>query len=170
MSNAIPMSQSRSFQTHLVLPPDTNQHSSIFGGKVLAYIDEIAAITSMKHAKSGVVTASFDSVDFVSPAYVGEILELEAFVTSTGRSSMEIYVRVMSQNIKTGEKKLTTESFVTMVAIDEAGKPTPVPGIYPETEREKKLFDTGATRQQLRKAKRQNTRERRKLLDNDESY
>ncbi|MFP3919564.1 acyl-CoA thioesterase [Lysinibacillus telephonicus] len=168
MSNAVPMSQSRSFQTHLVLPPDTNQHSSIFGGKVLAYIDEIAAITSMKHAKSGVVTASIDSVDFVSPAYVGDILELEAFVTSTGRTSMEVYVRVMSRNIKTGEKKLTTESFVTMVAIDESGKPTPVPGVYPETEREKKLFDTGPSRQKLRKAKRENAKERRQLLDNED--
>ncbi len=168
MSNAIPMSQSRSYQTHLVLPPDTNQHSSIFGGRVLAYIDEIAAITSMKHAKSGVVTASIDSVDFVSPAYVGDILELEAFVTSTGRTSMEVYVRVTSRNIKTGETKLTTESFVTMVAIDEEGKPTPVPSIYPETEREKKLFETGPSRQKLRKAKHENSKERRKLLDNND--
>ena len=63
-NNAVPMSQSRTVQSRLVLPPDTNNHNSIFGGRVLAYIDEIAAITAMKHAKGLVVTASIDSVDF----------------------------------------------------------------------------------------------------------
>ena len=166
MTNEVPISYSRSFQTHLVLPPDTNHHGSIFGGKVLAYIDEIAAITSMKHAKSEVVTASFDSVDFISPAYVGEILELEAMVTSTGQSSMEVYVRVNARNLKTGELKLTTESFVTMVAVDESGKPVKIPKVFPETERERQLFVTGPARRELRQAKRLNMKERRRLLEN----
>ena len=164
MDNAVPMSSSRSFQTHLILPPDTNHHQSIFGGRVLAYIDEIAAITAMKHAKSEVVTASFDSVDFISSAYAGEILELEAMVTATGRSSMEIYVRVMAYNIQSGERKLTTESFVTMVAVDAKGKPKSVPGVFPETDREKSLFETGQIRRELRQAKRKSTKERRTML------
>lgn len=159
MSIAYPMSRSRSTQTRLVLPPDTNQYGSIFGGKILAYIDEIAAIACMKHTKKEVVTASFDSVDFVSPAYVGDMLELEAIVTSTGRTSMEVYVRVMSRNVKTGEEKLTTESFVTMVAIDKGGKPTPIPAIYPETEEEEKLYKAGVERQRLRKEKRNKVKE-----------
>lgn len=149
------MSQSRTVQTKLILPPDTNYHHSIFGGKVLAYIDEIAAIASMKHAKSEVVTASIDSVDFVSPAYVGEVLELDAMVTSTGRSSMEIYVRVMCKNLITSEERLTTESFVTMVAIGENGKPIEVPKVFPETEFERRLFETGPLRRENRKAKRE---------------
>ena len=69
MLKPIPMSQSRTVQTRLVLPPDTNHMDTIFGGKVLAYIDEIAAVTSMKHAKMQTVTASFDSVDFFSPVH-----------------------------------------------------------------------------------------------------
>lgn len=154
MSIAYPMSVSRSTQTRLILPPDTNHHGSIFGGKVLAYVDEIASIASMKHTKSEVVTASLDSVDFVSPAYAGDILELEAVVTSTGRTSLEVYVRVTSLNIKTGEKKLTTESFVTMVAIGDDGKPKEVPGVYPETEEEEKLYQAGLERQKQRKEKR----------------
>lgn len=165
MNNEVPMNFSRSFQTHLILPPDTNHHGSIFGGRVLAYIDEIAAITAMKHAQCQAVTASFDSVDFITPAYEGDILELEAVVTSTGRSSMEVYVRVMSRNIRTNEKKLTTESFVTMVAVDKEGKPVQVPKIYPETELEKQLFDTGEARREIRKAKRENTKVRRLLLE-----
>ena len=86
---ARPMKESRTIQTKLVLPPDTNHMDSIFGGKVLAYIDEIAGISAMKHSRKQVVTASIDSVDFLSSAHVGDVLELEANVTSTGRTSME---------------------------------------------------------------------------------
>ena len=145
------MSQSKTIQTHLILPPDTNHHQTIFGGKVLAYIDEIADIAAMKHAKLAVVTASIDSVDFLSSAKVGDVLELMAIVSSTGRSSMEVYVRVTSMNLLTGEEKLTTESYLTMVAVDENGKSIPVPGIYPETEDEILLFESGAARREHRK-------------------
>lgn len=154
MNNSIPMSQSRTMKTTLVFPPDTNHHGSIFGGKILAYIDEIAAIAAMKHAKSEVVTASIDSVDFVTPAYEGDIIELEAVVSSTGRSSMEVYVRVVSHNVVTSEKLLTTESFVTMVAVDASGKPKEVPAVYPETDEEKRLFENGPLRREHRRAKR----------------
>ncbi|MEI4772006.1 acyl-CoA thioesterase [Psychrobacillus sp. FJAT-51614] len=151
MMNTNPMSQSRTIQTHLILPPDTNHHQTIFGGRVLAFIDEIAAISSMKHANGAVVTASIDSVDFLSSAKVGDVLELEAVVSNTGRSSMEVYVRVTSTNLITGEEKLTTESFVTMVAVDENGNPVPVPGIHPETEEETRLFESGPARRIHRK-------------------
>ena len=161
MENAVPMGQSRTIQTRLVLPPDTNHLNSIFGGKVLAYIDEIAAIAAMKHAQGEVVTASIDSVDFVSPVYAGDVIELEALVASTGRTSIEVYVRVVSRNLKTKTKKLTTESFVTMVAIDEHGKPVEVASVIPETEFEKHLFETGAERQEHRKAKRALSKKRR---------
>ena len=153
MTEKRPMSQSRTIQTKLVLPPDTNHLQTIFGGKVLSYIDEIAAITAMKHAKKAVVTASIDSVDFVSSARVGDVLELEAVVTSTGRTSMEVFVSVHSMNLLTGETKLTTESFLTMVAMDENNKPTLVPGIYPETETEKSLFETAPARREHRKVR-----------------
>ncbi|HWL26893.1 MAG TPA: acyl-CoA thioesterase [Ureibacillus sp.] len=148
MENSVPMSRSRTIQSHLVLPPDANHHLSIFGGKVLAYIDEVAAIASMKHAKSEIVTAAFDSVEFKSPAYVGDILELEAVVTSTGKTSMEVYVKVKSVNFRTGEEKITTESFVTNVAIDNKGIPIPVPPVFPETEEEKLLYERGLLRRQ----------------------
>ena len=153
MKNTLPMSFSKSIQTRLVLPPDTNHHQSIFGGKVLAYIDEIAAIAAMKHCQGEVVTAS--------SAYAGDMIELEAVVSGTGRTSMEVYVRVVSRNIKTGAKKLTTESFVTMVAIDENGKPKEVPGVEPETDFERHLFETGPIRQEHRKQKRALSKKRR---------
>lgn len=151
MQENSPMSQSRTIQTKLVLPPDTNHLQTIFGGQVLAYIDEIAAITAMKHSKRAVVTASIDSVDFVSSARVGDVLELEAIVSSTGRTSMEVFVSVYSMNLLTGVTKLTTESFLTMVAMDEHNKPIAVPGIFPETEAEKSLYETGPARREHRK-------------------
>ncbi|HEX5564414.1 MAG TPA: acyl-CoA thioesterase [Sporosarcina sp.] len=150
-----PMSQSRTVQTKLVLPPDTNHHGTIFGGRVLAYIDEIAAIAAMKHSHAAVVTASIDSVDFLSSARVGDVLELEAIVCSTGRSSMEVFVTVHSENLLTGESKLTTESFLTMVALDESNIPTPVPGVFPETEEETALYETGPARRAHRKQRRE---------------
>jgi acyl-CoA hydrolase len=153
MQEKVPMSQSRTIQTKLVLPPDTNHLQTIFGGQVLSYIDEIAAITAMKHSKTAVVTASIDSVDFLSSARVGDVLELEALVTSTGRTSMEVFVTVHSMNLLTGVTKLTTESFLTMVAMDENNKPTTVPEIYPETEAEKSLYETGPARREHRKVR-----------------
>lgn len=146
------MSESRTIQTKLVLPPDTNHLQTMFGGNVLAYIDEIGAIAAMKHANSAVVTASIDRVDFVSAARAGEILELEAVVSATGRTSMEIYVLVHSFNpLNGGERRLTTESFLTMVAMGEDGRPIPVPKIVPETAEEKALFDMGPARLAHRK-------------------
>ncbi|MBT2582733.1 acyl-CoA thioesterase [Planococcus sp. ISL-109] len=146
------MSESRTIQTKLVLPPDTNHMESIFGGKVLAYIDEVAGISAMKHARRHVVvTASIDSVDFLSSAKVGDVLELEANVTSTGRTSMEVYVRVKSINLETAEERLTTESFLTLVAIGDNGKPTAVPPVYPETDGEKLFFESAPARREYRK-------------------
>ncbi|WP_458415100.1 acyl-CoA thioesterase [Schinkia sp. CFF1] len=141
---------SRTFQTRLVLPQDTNHMGSLFGGVVMSHIDEIAGITAMRHSKSVVVTASIDTVNFVSSAKVGDILFLEASVISTGRTSMEIYVKVETEHLETGIRTLTTNAITTMVAIDANKRPTPVPGVIPETEEEKKLFNEAQKRKKRR--------------------
>nr|WP_285289084.1 acyl-CoA thioesterase [Bacillus sp. ISL-47] len=143
--------RSKTIQTKLVLPPDTNHLQTIFGGKVLSYIDEIAALAAMKHSNHAVVTASIDSVDFLSSATVGDALSLEAYVTSTGRTSMEVYVKVRSTDLLTGDSKLTTESFLTMVAVDENGRPVPVPNVIPLSDEEIRLHETAAARKEHRK-------------------
>ncbi|MGD6832993.1 acyl-CoA thioesterase [Sutcliffiella halmapala] len=153
-TNSVSSNQSRTIQTRLVLPPDTNHMGTIFGGVILSYIDEIAAITAMKHSRNVVVTASIDQVTFLSPAKVGDILTLEAIVASTGRTSMEIFVKVENENYETGEKTTTTTSFLTMVAKGKDGKPTPVPGVIPETEAEKMLFNSASERKMKRLEKR----------------
>ncbi|WNB91754.1 acyl-CoA thioesterase [Bacillus sp. NEB1478] len=141
---------SRTIQTKLVLPPDTNHMGTIFGGRVLSYIDEIAAIAAMKHSQKVVVTASIDNVNFLSSAKVGDILILEGVVISTGRTSMEVYVKVECQNLETGNRTLNTTSILTMVAIDAEGTPTPVPSVIPETKEEAVLFQSARLRKENR--------------------
>lgn len=107
-----PVRISRTIMTQIVFPSDTNSYGTMFGGKVMEYIDKIAAIASMRHARKPVVTASSDSLDFLAPIRLGEAIELEAFVTWTHRSSMEVYVKVKSENLLTGEQRTDRKSVV----------------------------------------------------------
>jgi acyl-CoA hydrolase len=149
-----PCSASRTVMTQLIFPSDTNHHGTMFGGKVMEYIDKIAAIACMRHARMAVVTASSDSLDFVAPIRQGEVIELVAFVTWTHNSSMEVVVNVHSENPLTGDRRLTVTAFLTCVALDEQGKPTRVPEAAPETEEETLLHSGAPERYQLRKQRR----------------
>ncbi|GAA4878609.1 acyl-CoA thioesterase [Paenibacillus vulneris] len=151
MSEAKPARMSRTTMTDIIFPSDTNYHGTMFGGIVMRYIDKIATIASMRHSRRGVVTASSDSLDFLAPVKVGEAIMLEAYVSWTHRSSMEVFVKVESENLFTGERKTTATSFLTFVALDDQGKPTPVPAVIPETDEERRLFDSAEERYQARK-------------------
>lgn len=142
---------SRTMMTDLVLPPDTNNHGTIFGGNVMAYIDKIASIASMRHARRPVVTASSDSLDFLEPVKAGEAIRLEAYVTWTHKTSMEVFVKVESENLMTGEVKLTATAYLTFVALGSDGRPTYVPPVMPETDEEQRQYESGPTRYELRK-------------------
>lgn len=146
-----PASASRTVMTDIVLPPDTNTYGTIFGGNVMAYIDKIASITCMRYARKPVVTASSDSLDFLKPVKLGEAICLESFVTWTHNTSMEVYVKVQSENLMTGEVKLTATSYLTFVALGSDGRPTEVPQVIPETDEEKWHFDSAPARYELRK-------------------
>ena len=146
-----PVRESRTVMTQIVFPSDTNSLGTMFGGKVMEYIDKIGAIASTRHARKPVVTASSDSLDFLEPIRLGEAIIIEAFVTWTHRSSMEVYVKVQSENLLTGELKLTATSFLTYVALDENGRPAPVPPIIPETPEETALFQSAPERYERRK-------------------
>ncbi|MCY0875342.1 MAG: acyl-CoA thioesterase [Firmicutes bacterium] len=136
--------------TDLVLPPDTNTHGTIFGGRVMAYVDKIASIVAMRHCRLPVVTASSDSLDFLAPIHAGEAIQLEAFVTWTHKTSMEIFCRIESEDLLTGEHRLTGTSYLTFVALGTDGKPALVPAIIPETPEEKWHFDTAPGRREMR--------------------
>ncbi|WP_019119796.1 acyl-CoA thioesterase [Brevibacillus massiliensis] len=156
---AKPISGSRTYMTDIVFPPDTNFHGTIFGGKVMAYIDRISSIAAMRHCRQGVVTASTDSLDFLNPIRVGQAISLEAFVTWTHKTSMEIFVKVESEDLLTGERLLTATSYLTFVAVDKDGKAIPVPPVYPETEEEKFHFNSAPERFKLRQQRRAHRKE-----------
>ncbi|WP_026672012.1 acyl-CoA thioesterase [Alkalihalobacterium bogoriense] len=157
--NAKYTKQSRVVKTHLVLPNDTNNHASLFGGILMRNMDEVASISARRHCRTEVVTASTDSVDFLHPILQTDSVCLEAFVSWTGTTSMEVFVKVIAEDLNTEERKIAATAFLTFVAMDKKGKPVQVPGIIPETEEEKKLFETGAERATVRKERRKKSRE-----------
>ncbi|MDX5475106.1 MAG: acyl-CoA thioesterase [Bacillaceae bacterium] len=146
--------ESRVIKSSHVLPPDTNNHGTLFGGKLMAYIDDIAALSARKHSRCSVVTASTDSIDFLKPIKVDSEVSLESFVTWTHKTSMEVFVKIVAENLFTGEKLVCATSFLTFVAIGVDGKPTIVPKIIPETELEKFLFEHAPARAENRKKRR----------------
>ncbi|WP_034681903.1 acyl-CoA thioesterase [Caldalkalibacillus mannanilyticus] len=146
--------ESRTYMTDLVFPPDTNHHNTIFGGKVMAYVDKIACIAAMRHCRKPVVTVSSDNFDFLAPIKTGEAINLEAYVTWVHKTSMEVYVEVESENLLTAERKITARAYLTFIALDEEGQPTPVPQVVPETEEEQRQYEQAQERYAMRKKRR----------------
>ena len=124
--------------TEIVLPQHTNALGTIFGGTVMSWIDIAGAIAAGKHARTAVVTASIDALHFIAPIKLGHFVELKASVNATGKTSMEVGVRVDSEHPHTGEKFHNVSAYLTFVAVGPDGKPLPVPPIAPETEAEKR--------------------------------
>lgn len=142
-----------------VFPPDTNMHGTMFGGKLMASMDDVAAIAAQRHARRLVVTASTDSVDFLQPVKEGDAICLEAFVTYAHNTSMEVFVKAVTENLLTGERKVCTTAFLTMVALDENHKPTLVPAVFPESEEEKWLHARAPERAEHRRQRRKSVKE-----------
>jgi acyl-CoA hydrolase len=151
-------SESRCVKVSRVFPQDLNDHGTLFGGKLMSYIDDVASISASRHARTEVVTASTDSVDFLTPIHQTDSVCLASYVTWTGTSSMEVFVKVVAENLKTGERRIAATAFLTFVALDENGKPVPVPKVIPETEEEKMLYETAPVRAELRKRHREESK------------
>jgi len=133
-------SESQVEMTELVLPNDTNLLGNLLGGKLMHWIDIAGAIAASRHSNRVVATVALDSLDFRHPVHVGEVVTLKAKLVWTGRTSMEVVVKVYGENLKTGNKILTNKANITFVALDENGRPVPVPPLIPETEEEKKDY------------------------------
>ncbi|WP_277679323.1 acyl-CoA thioesterase [Gracilibacillus dipsosauri] len=144
---------------------DTNNHGTLFGGKLMSYIDDIASVSAMRHSRKPVVTASTDSVDFLAPISTEESVCLESFVTWAGTSSMEVFVKVIAENLLTAERTIAATAFLTFVAVGEDGKPVPVPGVIPETEEEKYLHRTAEQRVESRKQRKASSKELAQYMD-----
>ncbi|HEY8394587.1 MAG TPA: acyl-CoA thioesterase [Thermaerobacter sp.] len=147
---ARPARESRVEMMELVLPNDANPLGNILGGKVMHLMDIAGAMAASRHSRRVCVTASVDSIDFLRPIKVGQAILLEAQVTDAARTSMEVRVNVYSENLKTGERHHTATAFFTFVALDENGRPTPVPAVIAETPEEKRLQEEARERRRAR--------------------
>ena len=147
-----PVSTSRSEMTEVVLPQDANPLGNILGGRVMHLMDIAAAIAAHRHSNSYVVTASVDYVDFRNPIRVGELIILKSSVNRVFNTSMEVGVKIFSENTLTGERKHTTSAYVTFVAIDENRQPHPVAPLILQTKDDKRRFRQAGERRRIRLA------------------
>tara|TARA_B100001175_G_scaffold293834_1_gene280619 strand:- start:943 stop:1452 length:510 start_codon:yes stop_codon:yes gene_type:complete len=140
---------SKTIQTDVVMPGDTNSLNNLFGGELLARMDKVASIAAIKHSEQIVVTASINNVSFGEPVPNGSILTIEAKVSRAFNSSMEVFIDVWKQNKINPKKTKVNEAIYTFVALNKRGRTVKVPQIIPETELEKQRYDAALRRRQL---------------------
>lgn len=144
--------ESKAEMSLTMMPSDANPQGNVFGGVILKYVDQIAAIVAKRHTRSNVVTASIDRVSFLKPVYIGNILLLSARLNHVGHSSMEIEVTIEAEDTDSGKRVHTGTAFVTMVALDKKGKPALAPPLLLTSEEERRRFREAEDRRKKRLA------------------
>ncbi|RDC63183.1 acyl-CoA thioesterase [Adhaeribacter pallidiroseus] len=152
MANRKQKSVKESFttMTELVLPNDTNTMNNLMGGRLMHWLDIVSAISAQKHSNRIVVTASVDNISFKQSIKLGNVITMEAQVTRSFNTSMEVHVNVWAEDIPSGTKTKSNEAFLTFVALDQTGSPIDVPEALPETDKEISLYEGALRRRQLR--------------------
>src|SRR3954451_16596062 len=128
-----PVRESLSEYSEIALPNDANGLGNVLGGKVMHLVDLAGAMAAIRHARAPVVTAAVDSMQFIHPVRIGQLIVLRSSVNRVFRTSMEVGVQVETENLLTGEKLHTCTAYLTFVSLDKAGKVTPVLPVIPET-------------------------------------
>ena len=146
------VSESRTEQVQILTQGVLNGYGRLFGGKLMEWIDIVAAVTARRHCNRNVTTASVDSLEFTAPAYANDTIVLVGTVTYTGRTSMEVCVKTYIEKLS-GQRKLINRAYLIMVALDENETPVEVPELICETEEQEREFLEGKHRSQLRKKK-----------------
>ena len=141
---------SRVETVQLVLPGLTNTHGTIFGGMMMQWIDIAAGVAASRHAGGPVVTASMDRLHFLDPVYLGEVVTVQAQVNFAGKTSMEVGVRVLAEDRNLTTRRQTTRAFLTFVAVDEVGRPRPVPALALETAEDRRRNAEARARRAVR--------------------
>lgn len=142
--------ESEAEMAELMMPQHANLMGNVFGGVILALVDRVAAVCAIRHSHRQCVTVSVDKVDFREPIHVGELITAFARVNFAGKTSMEVGVKIVAENVLTGDKRHTNSCYVTYVALDDKGRPTEVPPIVPETADEKRRYERAAKRRATR--------------------
>ena len=153
--DAKPAPESRAQLAHWMGIGDANSAVNIHGGTVMKLADEAAGLAAVKHSRQRIVTASVDRMNFLYPIHIGELVTFSARVNAVWRSSMEVGVRVDAENPRTGEARHTSTAYLTMVAVDERGRPTPVSPLIATTEDEQRRMREAELRRANRLAERE---------------
>lgn len=156
-------SQSAIETRYMVMPQHANQYGFVFGGIIVSWIDMIAGMAAQKHCGANVVTAGIDSLTFEQPIHIGQQVALFACVNYVGRTSLEVGVRVVCDDLTTGRSFVATKAYLTFVAVDAQNRPIPVPPLVPQTEDEIRRWSNAALRVAARKELRRKVRQNPKL-------
>src|SRR5579864_714761 len=144
------VSESQSQMAEVVLPNDANPLGNLLGGKLMHLIDIAGAMAAHRHARSYVVTASMDHIDFILPVHVGDFLILKSSVNRAFRTSMETGVKVWVENYISGTLRHVASAYLTFVAVDKHGRHMPVPQVVPEDEEQKRRYEDAGRRREMR--------------------
>jgi acyl-CoA hydrolase len=155
--------ESRSVLVHWMGPADANSAGFVHGGVIMKLLDELAGIAAVRHSHSRVVTAGADRLTFLLPIHVGQLVTLRASVNAAWNTSMEVGVRVEAENPRSGEVRHTNTAYLTMVALDDEGRPTEVPALLAVTPDELRREAEAQLRRSNRLAEREQILERRAL-------
>ncbi|MBZ4670514.1 MAG: acyl-CoA hydrolase [Oscillospiraceae bacterium] len=145
--------ESRTEQIQILMPEHINGYNRLFGGRLMEWIDIVAAVVARRHSNMNVTTVAVDNLQFKSPARVNSTLVLIGTMTYVGTTSMEVKVETFVETLQ-GTKNLINRAYLVMVALDENDNPAPVPKLIPDTDEEKAEFEAGKKRSELRKARR----------------
>ena len=137
---------SEAVMTELMMPHHANVLGNVFGGVILSLVDRVAAVAAIRHAGRHCVTVSVDKVDFKEPIRIGELVTAYARVNYTGRTSMEVGVKIVAENMITGDKRNTNSCYVTFVALGDDGRPAEIPPLVPQTADEKRRWQRARMR------------------------
>lgn len=149
MAAAKKVSESKTEMSELMQPRHANFAGTVHGGAILSIADNVAYVCAARHAGPTCVTVSVDRVNFREPIRIGELVTFLASVNYVGRSSMEVGIKIMTENLRTGKKQHTNSCYFTMVCLDDQGKPKEVPRLIPETPEEKRRYEEGRKRREL---------------------
>ena len=142
--------ESKVTMTELILPNDTNNLNNLFGGRLMHWMDIAAAVSAQRHCNNVVVTASVDNISFSQPINIGNVITIKAFVVRAFTTSMEVFIKVIAEDIPNVKKNQTHTAFFTFVAVDNKGNPLKIPEVVPESLFEKELYRGALRRRQLR--------------------
>jgi acyl-CoA hydrolase len=162
--NSAPVSASQSERSEIIFPADTNALGNLFGGRLMQFIDLVGAMAASRHARAFTVTASMDHLDFVAPVRVGDLLILKSSVNRAFKTSMEIGVKAMVEDVRQQKLRHVSSAYLTFVAVDASGNRIEVPQVLPETEHQRRRYEDAGRRREMRYGETQRKKELRAIL------